>query len=49
MQRPGDDDVIEEADVQRDEDGRVAHTWGRARPVRSPCPDPQGRSCLGVS
>lgn len=27
MQRPGDDDVVEEAHVQRDEDDREAHAW----------------------
>lgn len=28
VQGPGDDDVVEEAHVQRDEDDREAHAWG---------------------
>lgn len=50
MQRPGDDDVVEEAHVQRDEDDREAHAWGRReqRPCqqgrlrRPPRPEPAG-------
>ena len=43
MKRPGDDDVVEEADVERDEDGGVAHAWGERG--LSAAPLPTGRSC----
>lgn len=48
MQRPGDNDVVEETDVQRDEDDREAHAWGgraeRRQHVPARLPHP---CCLG--
>lgn len=45
VQRPGDDDVVEEAHVQRDEDDREAHAWGEntAAVSRAPLPASSNR------
>lgn len=41
MQGPGDDDVVEEADVERDKDDRVAHACRRGGSARSAPPPNQ--------